>query len=231
MLLARDPLRILGPPRSARMAMGLPVTSDASRVHSTICACSSCVPCAKLMRTTSTPSSASAWILSRDRVAGPTVATILVRTGGSCSSLGMVDELAADEGRADGERQQIAPACLERIPVPDHEIGDRAGREHTLPSGRSSRMGRADCVTGQHRVEVEPLIGEPAGLRSAVQVLALGGGKEPEPRVARLDWRIGAAGKGGSMREERAERIRAARTVRAPMAIGTLPVIDQMTGL
>src|SRR5687768_13065760 len=106
------PTRILGPARSARTAMGWSSSSDVIRTHSTIWRRVACEVCAMLMRKTSTPSEAWARTRSREAVAGPRVATILVLTRNDTFE---VEEVAARRGacsfRAEhgpGERDERA---------------------------------------------------------------------------------------------------------------------------
>src|SRR5260221_1485837 len=75
------PVRILGPCRSCKIAMGRPSRAATARTRRIVSACSSSVPCEKLMRATSMPAPASASMLSVLAEAGPSVQTILVRRG------------------------------------------------------------------------------------------------------------------------------------------------------
>src|SRR5208283_370065 len=83
---ASAPVRILGPCRSTRMAMGFWKTAAASRNIAMLCACSACVPCEKFSRATSMPASRSLRIMWGERVAGPMVQTILEWRGFMLSS-------------------------------------------------------------------------------------------------------------------------------------------------
>ncbi len=73
------PIRIFGPDRSCKSAIGLCSRAAISRTLPITARCSSCVPCEKLRRKTSTPAWTSRSSCSGLREAGPTVATILVR--------------------------------------------------------------------------------------------------------------------------------------------------------
>ncbi len=76
------PVRIFGPERSWRRAIGRRSRAAISRTALTTARCSSCVPCEKLRRKTLTPASISCSSFSGLREAGPTVATIFVRRMG-----------------------------------------------------------------------------------------------------------------------------------------------------
>src|SRR5690242_4540019 len=82
------PVRILGPCRSCRMAMGRSSRAAAARTRAMVMACSACVPWEKLMRATSIPARMSASMRSALALAGPRVQTILVRRAiMACSSV------------------------------------------------------------------------------------------------------------------------------------------------
>ena len=72
-------IRSLGPGRSPSRPTSRPAACDASRAIATFSACSSRLPWEKLSRKTSAPARISSAIVSTERVAGPIVATILVR--------------------------------------------------------------------------------------------------------------------------------------------------------
>ena len=74
--LASGPVRIFGPCRSARIAIGFWCLIDAARSVEMFFACSSCVPCEKLSRATSIPASSKRSIILGKRLAGPMVQTI-----------------------------------------------------------------------------------------------------------------------------------------------------------
>src|SRR5579862_1421717 len=76
---SRAPVRILGPERSARMAVGLWYRAEAARTSLTARACSACVPWEKFRRATSIPARISRSIICAELVAGPSVQTILAR--------------------------------------------------------------------------------------------------------------------------------------------------------
>ena len=76
---ASCPTRIRGPCKSTSTATGWPARSAAQRTLAIQRARSSGVPCEALMRMTFAPASSNAAIASSDPVAGPIVATILVR--------------------------------------------------------------------------------------------------------------------------------------------------------
>src|SRR5882724_443523 len=73
---ASGPVRIFGPCRSARIAIGFWCLIDAARSVEMFFACSSCVPCEKLSRATSIPASSKRSIIRGERLAGPMVQTI-----------------------------------------------------------------------------------------------------------------------------------------------------------
>src|SRR5208282_2241132 len=83
---ASTPVRILGPWRSAKIAIGFSNAAAASRNIAKLCACSACVPCEKFSRATSMPASKSLWIMRGERVAGPMVQTIFEWRGFILSS-------------------------------------------------------------------------------------------------------------------------------------------------
>src|SRR5690606_26771820 len=114
--------------------------------------CVSCVPCAKLMRTTSTPISARAWILSRSAVAGPTVATIFVRTAGSAA----VNQLSAHERRDAADAADRVARDVERVGVPDGEIGAPARRDLAELAARGRGQSRAVGVAAPGLDRAEP---------------------------------------------------------------------------
>src|SRR5262245_54680638 len=64
-----------------------PVSRLIARTSARTVECSSCVPCEKLSRKTLTPASINRRRTAGDRDAGPIVATILVRLGGSSSQV------------------------------------------------------------------------------------------------------------------------------------------------
>ena len=78
---ASSPIRSFGPCRSAISASGRPAAACASRTRRARSACVSGVPCEKLRRAPSIPASTRAASISGVEVAGPIVATILVRRG------------------------------------------------------------------------------------------------------------------------------------------------------
>src|SRR5712664_4031675 len=73
---ANGPVRIFGPWRSARIAIGFWCLMAAARSIEMLFACSSCVPCEKLSRATSIPASSKRSIIRGERLAGPMVQTI-----------------------------------------------------------------------------------------------------------------------------------------------------------
>src|SRR5690606_16164086 len=217
-----------------RIASGLFSASAASRAHWMTRACSSWVPCAKLMRMTSTPAAISARILSGAAVAGPTVATTLLRIRKRASSMG--GNLAPHHRAADGrgqapEAQEGGSVQFEWVLVPGDEVGRRAGREGAQEAGHAGGERRA-CGVGAQRVRgAEPFGGEPAVGRLAVQVLAGDGGEQAAPRVHGLDGGVGAEGENGAAVAERAERVGAAAALDAPVPLGRPPIGDQVTRL
>src|SRR5208283_1062925 len=114
---ASAPVRIFGPWRSARIAMGFSHSIAASRNIAKLCACSAGVPCEKFSRATSMPASSSLRIMRGDRVAGPMVHTILEWRGFILSSpLMYISEiwLLDDAKLRDDARQQIHTCCKGR---------------------------------------------------------------------------------------------------------------------
>jgi hypothetical protein len=90
------PTRIFGPCRSPRHATGRPISAATVRTVSRRFLCPAKSPCEKLKRKTDTPASMSLRTISGESDAGPMVATILERMGGSGSALGIVG-LAGEE--------------------------------------------------------------------------------------------------------------------------------------
>src|SRR5712692_1702027 len=74
---ASGPVRIFGPCRSARIAMGFARRAEASRTRAMVRACSAYVPWEKLSRATSIPARISRSMTCSESLAGPSVHTIL----------------------------------------------------------------------------------------------------------------------------------------------------------
>ena len=74
-----EPIRSFGPGRSPRIATSRPTSSAAPRIASIVSAWRSGSAWEKLSRSTSAPAAISSASLRGSQVAGPTVATILVR--------------------------------------------------------------------------------------------------------------------------------------------------------
>ena len=124
---SRSPSRSLGPGRSPRIPTSRPTSSLTWRIRLTFSACSSGVPCAKLSRKTSTPASNSSRRTSSELLAGPTVATILVRRA-ICRDEGIS---SAPTGECEGRRwarPASSPSRLRSAPRLEAAGGPRAAR-------------------------------------------------------------------------------------------------------
>ena len=127
-------IRSFGPGRSPSRPTSRPASCEASRAIATLAACSSRVPCEKLSRKTSAPARISSAIRSTERVAGPIVATILVRRRPD----------AAGSGRAwlglGGHRDQaLGPAWAQAV---------RAGAGGRARGGASGARGLGRRLVG-----------------------------------------------------------------------------------
>ena len=149
-------MRSFGPWRSAITAIGLRTSSCTSRTIRTSSACSACAPCEKLSRAQSIPARTSVESCSCDEEAGPSVAMIFVRRGGSIGdpdhaavrsfhkSLFFQEiEVSADGGlrhaQLSRQRIQIAHATLgEQLAQP----GFAGGHDHVSAFFRSRRRQR-----------------------------------------------------------------------------------------
>ena len=80
------PIRSFGPGTSWSTAISRPACSDATRIIFTVSACSSGVSCAKFSRATSIPARIIRSSTSREREAGPMVATIFVERNSNSSN-------------------------------------------------------------------------------------------------------------------------------------------------
>src|SRR5258706_8411306 len=98
---AKLSMRIFGPARSASMPTLRPAVSAAARTSSTRRRCESRVPWEKLMRATSSPASIMPAITAGSSVAGPSVATILVRR-----AVSMADRSYSGARLQHGDRRQ-----------------------------------------------------------------------------------------------------------------------------
>ena len=76
-----SPIRSFGPGRSPRIATSRPTVCEAARIAAIVSACFSGPAWEKLRRKTSVPASIICSSTPGDQLAGPTVATILVRRG------------------------------------------------------------------------------------------------------------------------------------------------------
>jgi len=72
-------MRMRGPCRSPRIAIGRSSSSATLRTNAIVSRCCACVPCEKLIRATFIPASTRLRSASRVAVAGPSVQTIFVR--------------------------------------------------------------------------------------------------------------------------------------------------------
>jgi hypothetical protein len=73
-----DPVLILGPDKSCRIATSRPARAAAARTRATVAPCVSWVPCEKFRRMMSVPAAMSVSSTASESLAGPTVAMIFV---------------------------------------------------------------------------------------------------------------------------------------------------------
>ena len=111
------PTRSLGPCRSARMATGLPSSSDRARMRRMFSACPSWSPCEKFSRATSMPAFIISRKVSGSRLAGPMVQTILVRnmvvhSDASVTVQGDAESRASDDATTANRGSRHGPRCL-----------------------------------------------------------------------------------------------------------------------
>src|SRR5262245_20161270 len=105
------PSRILGPQRSCKTATCCPISLLIRRMSARTSECSSCVPCEKFRRKTSTPATINFRRTSGDRDAGPIVATIFVRLGGRS-----VSRLPIMSGQSQFGSSTVVLQLVERFP-------------------------------------------------------------------------------------------------------------------
>src|SRR5579863_9427853 len=140
-------MRIFGPPRSSSTPTHLSARCAAARTRSRWRRRSSTVPCEALTRTTSTPARIMSVSTSRLSVAGPAVATILVRR--SCRSFGrsamgaLLEHGNGRQGLALDEFQEGAAASGDiGNAVLDAVLFD--GREGVAAAGKRERLAARD---------------------------------------------------------------------------------------
>src|SRR6185437_11562920 len=156
--LAKVSIRIFGPCRSARMPTSRPAAAEAARTALARARWSSGWPCERLRRTTSTPSAISFSSMPGASLAGPSVATILVRRIGGW--VVMREPGARFRVEGPGSVVRIRRGCKSKVEhLGKATAGFAQARVGHWQPGRD--VGRADLVI----VGIEAGFGrDPAGL-------------------------------------------------------------------
>ena len=142
----KEPIRILGPCRSPRMAIGLPVSDCVRRTESAASDQEFSSPWEKLIRATSRPALTSWRTVSGSLEAGPRVATILARRLDVISrESSMWPQVSLWRYPSKHYCQRVSSASV--VPVPACERGSACPGEHT--TGRQEASETLPSETGQ----------------------------------------------------------------------------------
>src|SRR5215472_14079344 len=138
-------MRIFGPPRSISTPTQRSARCAASRIRASRRRRSSTVPCEALRRTTSSPARSISTRVSSLSVAGPAVATILVRR--SCGWPGSATGALLEHGHC---RQRLALDELEECAATGGDVGNAVLDAVLLDSGeRVAAAGERECLAAR----------------------------------------------------------------------------------